>query len=246
MRINAYRGLLLAVLLAVVLAACGGEADEPDQADGDATDETENEDGDAGEEDEQSDDAADEEQEDTEAEEAGAGGFEWDPDASLRVTYRYEAEFDETDGPVTMIVAREDGRQSMQLDQGDMRAHIYTDAEDPFVCTAEGDRGWECYAGGNQPVGSQFELIYLGQHEELVAAFEGNVSQETIAGREAVCTEVSRDDFDGEICADTETGLALRSVGTTPDGQMSAEATDVGQPRPEDFEAPAEVQDMGM
>lgn len=227
---------------ALTLVACGGDVQEdPGQAAGDATTQTDDggDDGTEG-----TEDPTDDPEQETTTEEDE--GLDWDPEDPVRVTYRYEADFHESDAPATMILAREDGRQSLQWEQGGMRAHVYPDADDPFVCTARGE-DWECYTGDDSPEGYQLERTFLGEDEELLAAFEEDATEEEIAGRDAVCVDgLSLDGFDGQMCADVETGIVLRTVGATADGQMSAEATDFGEPRPEDFEAPAEVEDLGM
>lgn len=212
-------------------SADGGSADEDGSADEGSDDGSSDDDG----EDEGSDGSDDD---DTELAEG------WDPDAPVRVTYRYEADFHESDEPATMILARDGGDQSLQWEQAGIRAHVNPDAEEPFTCTAQDGGDWECFGGQDPPEGYQLERSYLGEDQDLVDALTDDGSDADIAGRPARCAEVDDDGFEGTLCADVETGVLLRMEGQTPDGAVSAEATEWGEPTVEDFEAPAEIQTL--
>lgn len=138
-------------------------------------------------------------------------------------------------------------------------ARVITTADVTIVCTGEETDAPQCFeieGTGEESGGLVSGLLggfaapffaFTSLADERLADVE--TSEREIAGRTAICAEVQATgvlpgvDLEGEAtyCIDADTGALLLSEATTADGETQRfEATDVGDPRPEDFEPPVE------
>lgn len=255
--------LLVGGLAAVlVLAACGDDTGDTAE---DTPGTTEESDGDATPDPDPADDPADE----PDPGQEGAGATEEDEqtltelferitaqDASYQLTYLMSG--DEAAGMdgTEMVLAFDPPRTAQETvtAQGTSRTIITDDGV--ISCFQPGGESWECWTVGGQDDFSdagdldefdldEFDFDDLDRDELLT----GDVTRETIAGREAICTTSTDQDGEGtaEVCFDEQTGAMLRNVAEGPAGTFRMEATSFSdQPDTSLFDPPATPQTMDL
>ena len=245
-------GMLLALLVAAALLAACDEADDADPAedlDDDAVAEEDLEEEDPDEDADLDEEAAEGDAADEDDAEDADAAVTVDPDVALRI--EYEADLDEADGLQSMTVAQ-DGAERFAWWATTPTEEVVTmmDEEGATSCVAE-DEAWQCFQVPDLEAAEEMGTALPGFIDEgLVvedAAEAGfvDLSEDVIAGRDAVCGEPEEDlgeQAADRVCVDTESGALLLAEG--PDFRL--EAVDVDEPTDEDFEPPAEPQDLGM
>jgi hypothetical protein len=237
------RATAAAATIALVLVACGD--DEPADRDG-------------------APDAAEQTQEQEAVD--GTGGTDGDVQAEFeelldiagesaaRVTYEVT-----TDGDTaTATVSIDPPRIATIFDGG----RVIDDGDGQTVICGEEEASSECFILGEDDgnfgalMSSWLLWPFFSVAQAMAAGgdIEGfaTTGTEEIAGREATCAT-----FDGgvldeeqagvtaEYCLDSETGIGLRYVGSSPEAEeVTMLATEYDAPRPDDFVPPAEPQPM--
>lgn len=181
------------------------------------------------------------------------------PDGPGRVTYAMPETEDQ-------LVVSFDPPQLSVLAPGPSGGHFIDTGEEGGVvaCPGEGEEA-QCFrvpeaqlgpGGVLNAAGGLAPLFGLAQSLSTEGELPGvsDTSEQEIAGRSAICATVTPDLMPGgaqegaqdlEICADTETGIALRFASADVEGnEQVIEATAFEDPLPEDFEPPAEVEEM--
>ena len=166
--------------------------------------------------------------------------------ANIRIVY-------ERDGEDSITIAQ-DGEGKAAFTQGDTT--IYTDSDDNSTVQCQGTgEDAECK---EIPLGgiaasflTGFTSVFTGLVNLPESVFGGDVSSDTIAGRDARCITFSASDFtplralagslDGEatVCVDEETGFLLKLE--TSDGSSTKDvflATEVGEASDSDLTPP--------
>lgn len=168
--------------------------------------------------------------------------------ANIRIVY-------ERDGEDSITIAQ-NGEGKSAFTQGDSTIYTDTEADTTVSCDGTGADA-ECTQIPGGGVGASiltgFTNVFTGLVNLPESVFGGDVSDDTIAGRDARCITFSASSFsplaalagsfDGEatICVDEETGFLLKLA--TDDGSSTKElfiATEVGEASEDDVTPPVE------
>jgi hypothetical protein len=166
--------------------------------------------------------------------------------ANIRIVY-------ERDGEDSITIAQ-NGEGKSAFTQGDNTIYTDTEANSTVSCDGTGEDA-ECteipLGGAAASILTAFTGIFTGLVDLPESVFDGEVSSDTIAGRDAKCITFGAGDFtplaalagsiDGEatICVDEETGFLLKLQ--TDDGSSTKElfiATEVGEATDDDVTPP--------
>jgi hypothetical protein len=158
---------------------------------------------------------------------------------ALKVTYKTSG----TGSDSSTVTIAQDGKGNSMYTSGDTTT--YKQAGQPAVnCTGSGSSA-SCKQvpkiGGADPT-----VGYTGVFNAAATAVTNasgdspftDVSDETIAGRDAKCVTVSIVGTKTTICADKETGIFLKYEGSAAGKTVTFEATDVSEPSDSDFTPP--------
>ena len=164
--------------------------------------------------------------------------------ANIRIVY-------ERDGESTVTIAQ-DGEGKSAFTDGNTT--LYTDGDSTVSCDGTGSDA-TCtkipVGGAGAGILTAFTSVFSGLTKLSSSVFGGDVSSETIAGRDAKCITFSASNFsplaalagslDGEatVCVDQETGFLLKLE--TKDGSTTKDvfiATEVGEATDEDLTPP--------
>jgi hypothetical protein len=158
--------------------------------------------------------------------------------ATARITYR------DADG-TEFTLSQDPPKQALISKEG----KFISDGEHTVICTGSGNDA-QCFemAQGTDEnqIGSflgafaaPFEMI-KSLDQNAVTAKGVDTSSETIAGRKATCATFDSSKLAGstgtgteKVCVDKKTGVLLK---VESDGKTQLEATDIGEPKSDDFE----------
>jgi hypothetical protein len=169
--------------------------------------------------------------------------------ANIKVTYQ-------TSDGKTLTIAQ-DGNGKSAVGTGD--GTFYTDGQNTVSCNGTGSSA-KCtqipaIAGqASQGLTALFTGLYAGLTKLSGSAYNGHVSDDTIAGRSAKCVTFKASDFAGfaavagskdydpnasaTVCVDKDTGILLKLVTTGKNAKDLFVAQNVGMPSSSDFAPP--------
>ena len=250
-------GMLLALLVAAALLAACDEADDAEPAEDPDDDAVAEEDLDEDDEDADEpaeEEPADEDEDDDDVEDADEPTDDVTIDPDLTLAIEYDIDVDEP-GAAQALTVVQDGaeRSSWWASTEQEEVGIIEEGGDTISCIDEGG-GWQCFqapdiAEEEDPLGLGFGGVVA---DDLVAedvaeqGFE-EVSEETVAGRDALCGEPTDElEENGgvlQVCLDRDTGAVLH---LEDESGLRMEAVEAREPTDEDFEPPVEPEDLGM
>jgi hypothetical protein len=169
-----------------------------------------------------------------------------------QVSYRLEGEV-ATEEIDRFVIVQDPPAAATIISGASGELRLIQRSEGSFTCV-EAEDEWQCLDLGEQdldgmtegltppvPTLEDFEALELGQRP--------TVTRPTIVGREAVCLAFSGPEVDeldvAEVCFDRDSGMLLRSSGTSPTGSFMLEAESFSDPDPSLFELPAPPVDLG-
>jgi hypothetical protein len=159
----------------------------------------------------------------------------------LKVTYKVTG----AGGDSPALTIAQDGKGNFAYITGDTRI-IKRAGEKPASCTGTGADA-KCQELPVDPSAS-YTAIFNAAAGAITNASDNSpftdVSDETIAGRDAKCVTVSVAGTSTTVCADKETGVLLKWAGSAGGQSGSFEATDVTEPPDSDFTLPATPETM--